>query len=93
MSVGWEKQPRDAATGKWILRRGSAQRGRTLKIRLTASEEQNIRSLANMAGQTITAYIIGCCCRDQQPAKPAARPEDEFARHRAELIRRRRRRG
>lgn len=91
MAVGWEQQPRDAATGQWILRRGSAQRGRTVKIRLTQAEEAMIRALADASGQTITAYIVGCCCRDQQPAEPAML-EDAMARHRAELVRRKRRR-
>lgn len=90
MSVGWESQPRDAATGQWILRRGGAKRGRTVKIRLTQAEEATIRTLADASGQTITAYIVGKCCA--RPAAPAAQPESIFARHRAELVRRNRRR-
>lgn len=101
MAVGWEQQPRDAETGRWILRRGQIRRSRTIKIRLTAKEEENIRSIADAAGMTITRYIIGCCS-ERQRIKPAfaekpAHPEppsmaDEFARHRAALVRRNRRR-
>ena len=95
MAVGWEQQPRDAETGRWILRRGQIRRSRTIKIRLTAKEEENIRSIADAAGMTITRYIVGCCS-ERQRIKPA-HPEppsmaDEFARHRAELVRRNRRR-
>ena len=101
MSVGWENQPRSSETGRWRLRHGYVRRSRTIKIRLTAKEEENIRSIASVAGMTVTHYIVSCCLEGRKAmahidetvrAEPQTL-EDEMARHRVMQVRRNRRRG
>lgn len=100
MSVGWENQPRSSETGRWRLRQGSVHRSRTIKIRLTAKEEETIRSIANVAGMTLTRYIVSCCLEgrnamthiDETVRKEPQTLEDEMIRHRVKLIRQNRRR-
>lgn len=95
MSVGWENQPRSSETGRWRLRHGSVRRSRTIKIRLTAKEEETIRSIANVAGMTVTHYIVSCCLEgrnamahiDESVRNEPQTLEDEMAKHRVRLIR------
>lgn len=100
MSVGWENQPRSSETGRWLLRHGNVRRSRTIKIRLTAKEEENIRSIANVAGMTLTRYIVSCCLEgrsamthvDESMRKEPETLADEIAKHRVMLIRQGRKR-
>ena len=99
MAVGWENQPRSSETGRWRLRHGSVRRSRTIKIRLTAKEEETIRSIVNVAGMTLTHYIVSCCLEgrnamahiDESVRKEPQTLDDEMARHRVMLVRRNRR--
>ena len=99
MAVGWENQPRSRETGRWRLRHGSVRRSRTIKIRLTAKEEETIRSIVNVAGMTLTHYIVSCCLEgrnamahiDESVRKEPQTLDDEMARHRVMLVRQNRR--
>lgn len=99
MAVGWENQPRSSETGRWRLRHGYVRRSRTIKIRLTAKEEETIRSITNVAGMTLTHYIVSCCLEgrnamthiDETVRKEPQTLDDEMARHRVMLVRQNRR--
>jgi len=74
-------------------------RSRTIKIRLTAKEEETIRSIVNVAGMTLTHYIVSCCLEgrnamahiDESVRKEPQTLDDEMARHRVMLVRQNRR--
>lgn len=71
MSVGWEKQPRSEASGRWMVRPGSVKRCTEVKIRLTRKEGAALKALAAASGLTVTAYVVECCITRQAPAKPS----------------------